>query len=108
MDTALRITGLETFEALREAGSAKLAQLPRRNGAEYGNAPLARRLQDVARLIRSGVGLQVAVTDIGGWDTHVGRAPRRGSSRRGWPSWEERSRRSRATSEPAGGTPGWW
>ena len=72
VDTALLTTGIETFEALREAGSAKLAQLPPANGAEYGNAPIARRLQDVARLIRSGVGLQVAVTDMGGWDTHVG------------------------------------
>jgi uncharacterized protein (DUF1501 family) len=78
VDTALRTTGLETFEALREAGSAKLAQLPPANGAEYGNAPLARRLQDVARLIRSGVGLQVAVTDIGGWDTHVGEGTEKG------------------------------
>jgi len=78
VNTALRTTGLETFEALREAGSAKLAQLPPSNGAEYGNAPLARRLQDVARLIRSGVGLQVAVTDIGGWDTHVGEGTEKG------------------------------
>ncbi|HET6982873.1 MAG TPA: transcriptional initiation protein Tat, partial [Myxococcaceae bacterium] len=69
VDTALRTTGIETFEALREAGSAKLAQLPPANGAEYGGAPIARRLQDVARLIRSGVGLQVAATDMGGWDT---------------------------------------
>ena len=78
VDTALRTTGLETFEALREAGSAKLAQLPPANGAEYGNAPIARRLQDVARLIRSGVGLQVAVTDMGGWDTHVGEGTEKG------------------------------
>ena len=78
VDTALRTTGLETFEALREAGSAKLAQLPPANGAEYGGAPLARRLQDVARLIRSGVGLQVAVTDMGGWDTHVGEGAEKG------------------------------
>jgi len=78
VDTALRTTGIETFEALREAGSAKLAQLPPSNGAEYGNAPLARRLQDVARLIRSGVGLQVAVTDMGGWDTHVGEGTEKG------------------------------
>jgi len=78
VDTALRTTGLETFEALREAGSAKLAQLPPSNGAEYGNAPVARRLQDVARLIRSGVGLQVAVTDMGGWDTHVGEGTEKG------------------------------
>lgn len=78
VDTALRTTGLETFEALREAGSAKLAQLPPANGAEYGPAPIARRLQDVARLIRSGVGLQVAVTDMGGWDTHVGEGTEKG------------------------------
>jgi len=78
VDTALRTTGIETFEALREAGSARLAQLPPANGAEYGSAPLARRLQDVARLIRSGVGLQVAVTDMGGWDTHVGEGAEKG------------------------------
>ena len=78
VDTALRTTGLETFEALREAGSAKLAQLPPDNGAAYGNAPIARRLQDVARLIRSGVGLQVAVTDMGGWDTHVNEGTEKG------------------------------
>jgi uncharacterized protein (DUF1501 family) len=78
VDTALRTTGLETFEALREAGSAKLAQLPPANGAEYPGAPIARRLQDVARLIRSGVGLQVAVTDMGGWDTHVGEGTEKG------------------------------
>jgi uncharacterized protein (DUF1501 family) len=78
VDTALRTTGIETFEALREAGSAKLAQLPPDNGATYGNAPIARRLQDVARLIRSGVGLQVAVTDMGGWDTHVGEGTEKG------------------------------
>ena len=78
VDTALRTTGLETFEALREAGSAKLARLPPDNGAAYGNAPIARRLQDVARLIRSGVGLQVAVTDMGGWDTHVNEGTEKG------------------------------
>jgi uncharacterized protein (DUF1501 family) len=78
VDTALRTTGLETFEALREAGSARLAQLPPANGVEYGNAPIARRLQDVARLIRSGVGLQVAATDMGGWDTHVGEGAEKG------------------------------
>jgi len=78
VDTALRTTGIETFEALREAGSAKLAQLAPANGAEYGTAPIARRLQDIARLIRSGVGLQVAVTDMGGWDTHVGEGAEKG------------------------------
>jgi uncharacterized protein (DUF1501 family) len=78
VDTALRTTGLETFEALREAGSAKLAQLPPDHGADYGKAPIARRLQDIARLVRSGVGLRVAVTEMGGWDTHVGEGAEKG------------------------------
>jgi uncharacterized protein (DUF1501 family) len=78
VDTALRTTGVETFEALREAGSAKLAQLPPDHGADYGKSPLGRRFQDVARLVRSGVGLQLAVTEMGGWDTHVGEGAERG------------------------------
>jgi uncharacterized protein (DUF1501 family) len=78
VDVALRTTGIETFEALREAGSARLAQLPPQNGADYGKSMLGRRLQDVARLIRAGVGLQVAVTDMGGWDTHVGEGAEKG------------------------------
>jgi uncharacterized protein (DUF1501 family) len=72
VDQALRSTGQEAFEALRAAASAELSQSPPQNGAVYAKTPLARRLQDTARLVRAGVGLEVVATEMGGWDTHVG------------------------------------
>ncbi len=72
VDQALRTTGQEAFEALRATASADLGNTPPDNGAVYGKTPLARRLQDTARLLRAGVGLQVVATEMGGWDTHVG------------------------------------
>ena len=40
------------------------------NGAVYPNTTYGRQLRDVAHIIRSGLGLEVATVDIGGWDTH--------------------------------------
>lgn len=40
------------------------------NGAMYPNTTFGRQLRDVAHIIRSGLGLEVATVDIGGWDTH--------------------------------------
>ncbi len=39
--------------------------------AEYPQTETARRLREVARLIKAGVGLEVAEVDLGGWDTHA-------------------------------------
>jgi len=72
VDQALRSTGQEAFEALRAAASAELSKSPPQNGALYAKTPLARRLEDTARLVRAGVGLEVVATEMGGWDTHVG------------------------------------
>lgn len=36
----------------------------------YPNTTYGRQLRDVAHIIRSGLGLEVATVDIGGWDTH--------------------------------------
>jgi uncharacterized protein (DUF1501 family) len=41
------------------------------NGASYPNGRLGQSLQQIARLIKANVGLEVAFTDVGGWDTHV-------------------------------------
>jgi uncharacterized protein (DUF1501 family) len=71
VDEALRSTGQEAFEALRAVASPELSRRPPENGAVYGKGPLARRLQDTARLLRAGVGLEVVATEMGGWDTHV-------------------------------------
>ncbi len=40
------------------------------NGAVYPNNTTGRQLQQVAQLIKSGLGLEVATVSIGGWDTH--------------------------------------
>lgn len=71
LDVAIRNTGSETFEALHLIEDAKLEEMPAQNGAEYPNSPLAKRLRDIARLIRADIGLEIAATDCGGWDTHV-------------------------------------
>jgi uncharacterized protein (DUF1501 family) len=40
------------------------------NGALYPNTTFGREMRDLAHIIRSGLGLEVATVDIGGWDTH--------------------------------------
>lgn len=40
------------------------------NGATYPNTTFGREMRDLAHIIRSGLGLEVATVDIGGWDTH--------------------------------------
>lgn len=44
------------------------------NGAIYPNNSFARDLRQVAQLIKSGVGLELATVNIGGWDTHANQA----------------------------------
>ena len=41
------------------------------NSAQYPNGRLGQSLLQIARLIKANVGLEVAFTDVGGWDTHV-------------------------------------
>lgn len=40
-------------------------------GAEYPAGEFGRALSDIARLIKSSVGLRVACVDLGGWDMHT-------------------------------------
>jgi uncharacterized protein (DUF1501 family) len=40
------------------------------NGAEYPKNFFGKGLKEIARLIKSEVGLEVACVDLGGWDTH--------------------------------------
>ena len=71
VDSALQRTGSEALDALDMVASRKLANAPALHGASYGKDALAQRLQDIARLIRGDVGLRIAATEVGGWDTHV-------------------------------------
>jgi uncharacterized protein (DUF1501 family) len=61
----------EAFEAVRMLRTANPGQLSPANRAEYPRGRFGRSLQQIAQLIKSDLGLEVAFADIGGWDTHV-------------------------------------
>jgi uncharacterized protein (DUF1501 family) len=70
-DKVLNGTGRETFEAVKLMQSIQKQPYNPSNGAKYPNGRLGQSLMQIARLIKSNVGLEVAFTDVGGWDTHV-------------------------------------
>jgi uncharacterized protein (DUF1501 family) len=77
-DAALRTTGSEAFEALRALRDANPARFAPAPGADYPAAPIGQRLKQIAQLIKADVGLEIAATDCGGWDTHAGQGASRG------------------------------
>jgi len=70
-DKILNGTGRETFEAVKLMQSIQKQPYNPSNGAKYPGGRLGQSLMQIARLIKSDVGLEVAFTDVGGWDTHV-------------------------------------
>jgi len=65
-------TAKETFDAARILKSADPQKLQPENGAVYPNQPLGNSLRQIAQLIKSNVGLEVAFADVSGWDSHAG------------------------------------
>jgi uncharacterized protein (DUF1501 family) len=70
-DQVLNTTARETFDAVRLVKSIGDKPYTPANSAKYPNGRFAQSLQQIARIIKADVGLEVAFTDIGGWDTHV-------------------------------------
>jgi len=60
------------FDAAKMLKSADPQKLQPENGAQYPPTPLGNSLKQIAQLIKSNVGLEVAFADVGGWDTHAG------------------------------------
>jgi uncharacterized protein (DUF1501 family) len=71
LDKVLNGTGRETFDAVKLMQSVQKQSYTPAGGARYPNGKLGQNLQQIARLIKADVGLEVAFTDVGGWDTHV-------------------------------------
>jgi uncharacterized protein (DUF1501 family) len=63
--------GREMFEAVKMLQSADPQQYAPDNDADYPRSQFGQRLKEIAQLIKSGVGLEIAFADVGGWDTHV-------------------------------------
>jgi uncharacterized protein (DUF1501 family) len=68
----------ETFDAVRLLRSATSEQYTPAPAARYPSSPFGQALQQIAQLIKSDIGLEVAFTDIGGWDTHANQGNSRG------------------------------
>ncbi len=69
---ALQGTARDSFEAVRILKSADPSKIAPENGAEYPKGPFGNSLKQIAQLVKANVGMEVAFTDIGGWDTHAG------------------------------------
>lgn len=70
-DKILNGTGRETFEAVKLIQSIQRQSYTPANAATYSNTRFGQSLLQIARMIKADVGLEVAFTDVGGWDTHV-------------------------------------
>jgi uncharacterized protein (DUF1501 family) len=71
VNDALRGTGKETFDAVKMLKQVNPAQYKEAPGVVYPRGQFGVRLRQVAQLVKSDIGLEVAFTDIGGWDTHA-------------------------------------
>jgi uncharacterized protein (DUF1501 family) len=70
----LRDTGGETFRAIHMLSATEISRYKPANGADYPQTPLGNALRQIALLIKSDVGLEIAFAESGGWDTHVQQA----------------------------------
>ncbi len=70
-DPLLSGTAREMFGAVSTLQRIGVDNYKAENGVEYPPGPLSRSLQQVAQLIKSEVGLEVAFAEVGGWDNHV-------------------------------------
>jgi len=68
---ALRGTGKETFDAVKLLKQVNPTQYQPTAGVVYPRGQFGDRMKQIAQLIKSNIGLEVAFTDIGGWDTHA-------------------------------------
>ena len=71
-------TGREAFDAVKMLKTADPASYVPANGADYPRLAFGEALRQIAQLIKSDVGLEVAFAEVGGWDTHVNQGAAQG------------------------------
>ncbi len=62
--------GLETLSVLDTIEGLRGTKYEPKHRAAYPKTAFGRAMEEVARLVRAGVGLETATVDVGGWDTH--------------------------------------
>jgi uncharacterized protein (DUF1501 family) len=78
-DPVLQATGRETFEAVKLLQSIQRQSYTPAGGAQYPRSPFGDKLRQIAQLIKSDVGVEMAFADIGQWDHHVNEVGARAS-----------------------------
>jgi uncharacterized protein (DUF1501 family) len=68
----------DTFDAVKMLRGATGQQYVPSPGVQYPSSPFGQSLAQIAQLVKSNVGLQVAFADAGGWDTHANQGTVRG------------------------------
>jgi uncharacterized protein (DUF1501 family) len=70
-DARLHSGARDAFAAIRTIQSATSASDTPAGGARYPASPLGRALQDVARLVKADIGVEIVFAESTGWDHHV-------------------------------------
>jgi uncharacterized protein (DUF1501 family) len=77
-DRVLNGVGRDAFDAMKTLKQTDPTQYRAEHGAEYPRSPFGQALQQIAQLVKAGVGLEVAFAEVGGWDTHVNQGAAQG------------------------------
>ena len=70
-DQALRGAAGEAFDAMKTLAKKTAGQYRPANGASYPRSPFGQAMQEIARLAKSDVGLEIAFAESTQWDHHV-------------------------------------
>lgn len=70
-DSVLQPTGQEAFHAVRLMGAADPARYAPDHGAEYPRSGFGEAMKQIAQIIKSDLGLEVAFAELGQWDHHA-------------------------------------
>jgi uncharacterized protein (DUF1501 family) len=70
-DSVLQPTGQEAFNAVRLMGAADPTKYAPANGAEYPRSGFGEAMKQIAQIVKSDLGLEVAFAELGQWDHHA-------------------------------------
>lgn len=70
-DQALRSTAGDAFDAMKTIAKKTAGTYRPANGASYPRSPFGQAMQEISRLAKSDVGLEIAFAESTNWDHHV-------------------------------------
>jgi len=76
-DPMMRAAGKDTFEAVSMLQAIQRQSYTPAAGANYPRGAFGQSLRQIAQLIKSNVGVEMAFADLGGWDHHVNEVAQR-------------------------------